>query len=610
MIDISTPGPHAIAIMIVAMAAFYLYTRPWIRMELVSLLLLAALLCVFYLFPYAGVDAPLTETEILESFGHPALIAICCLMVLGRGLSMTGALDPAVRVLSRIWAWNRALGLLVTLIGAGLASAVVNDTPVLVLMLPLLLRLADRTGYSAAKTLLPVNYAILVGGTLTSIGTSTNLLVLKTAEDLGVRSIGIFDFTPLALVAFAVALPYLWLILPRLLPDGTGPNSHDAVRKFEARLQVAADNERLMGKGMRDLKRALGRDIAATGVLRNGTALAADDTLRLEAGDVLMLSDTPTGLRDIASALRTDLFDREGAGLFVTPSESKEDIHLAELVIGAHSALSGRSLRDARFADGHAVIVVGLYRGAAGLLRYAQDFTREPLMAGDVLLVQGTSDNIAALRALPDLMLVDQGMPMPRSPLAPLALCIMGMVVLLAATKVMPIHVSAALGMVAMLATGCVRLDGIGRALSLEVVLLVASSVALGRGLVGTGGAQWLGEIAAFATGNVAPALQLALLMTFAALLTNFVSNAAAAAVGTPIAVATATALGVDAEPYVLAILFGANLSFATPTAYQTNVLVMNAAGYRFRDFVRGGLPLVLLLLITFSLLLAHRYSM
>jgi di/tricarboxylate transporter len=158
--------------------------------------------------------------------------------------------------------------------------------------------------------------------------------------------------------------------------------------------------------------------------------------------------------------------------------------------------------------------------------------------------------------------------------------------------------------------TGCVRFESMGSALSLEVVLLIASSVALGQALVATGAAAWIAEGVAAIVQHIPPAGQIAVFMSFAAVLTNFVSNAAAAAVGTPIAIATAQQLGLPLEPFVLAILFGANLSYATPMAYQTNVLIMNAVGYRFGDFVRVGLPLVLIMLVALSILLARHYGL
>ncbi|MEO8196123.1 MAG: SLC13 family permease [Thermoanaerobaculia bacterium] len=603
------PEPHALAVLLLTMTVFYLYTRPRIRMELVSLVLLLALLVMFHLFPYTDGSKQLTDSEVLHAFGHPALVAICALMILGRGLTMTGALDPAVRWLARIWRFNQSLGLLVTLVIAGFASGFVNDTPVLVLMLPMLLGISERIGYPASKTLMPVNFGILAGGMLTSIGTSTNLLILAIAADLGMRPMGIFDFTSTALVSFAVALPYLWLIAPRLLPDSQ-VRAATAPRLFDGSVAVATDNPRLAGRSLAELTKALGRSLPATGILRDGDKLAPDPEVRLVSGDIVLLRDTPQGLHDLASTFQVKLFDKAGAGRFVETENIQEDSLLVEIVIGQDSPQAGRSLRQERFAATHHVVVVGLRQGTEGLLQDERNLAEIPLAAGDVLLVQGPEERISALRQTPGLLLLDGSTTLPRSPRALWALAIMSAVILAAATGWLPIHLAALAGVMAMLLTRCVKLEGLGRAISLSIVLLVASSVALGHALVETGAAAWIAHGVTLIVERVPPAAQIAVFMAFAALLTNFVSNSAAAAVGTPIAIATAQQLGSPLEPFVLAILFGANLSYATPMAYQTNLLVMNAAGYKFRDFLRVGTPLVLIMLVTLSILLARRYGL
>lgn len=603
------PNAHAIMVMVVTVAVFYLYTRPWIRMELVSLLLLVALLLIFYVSPFVSDEVRITETEVLQAFGHPALVAICSLMILGRGLTMTGALEPAVRALARVWGLSRWLGLLVTILMAALASGFINDTPVLVLMLPMLLSLAQRTEYPASKTLMPVNFAILIGGMLTSIGTSTNLLVLSIASDLGMKPMGIFDFTGMAVMALLVALPYLWLIAPRLLPD-TSAGLAATSRRFQARIVVVAGNPRLAGKSIEQVGKQLGRPLPAIAVLRGERRFEPQPTEVLQADDVVLLQDTPDGLRELSAVLQTDLFDRDGVGRFVENDAGRDDVSLAEAVVGSDSTLIGRTLGEARFAERHSVVVVGLQRGTESLLRDGRQVDEVPLAAGDVLLVQGSNERLAKLKSEPHLLMLDSSLQLPRSPLAPWSLAIMITVIVAAATRFLPIHVAAFIGVIAMIVTGCVKLDGLGRALSLEVILLVASSIALGQSLVSTGAAAWIAGGVTTVVNQLVPAAQIAVFMAFAALLTNFVSNSAAAAVGTPIAVATAAALGAPPEPFVLAILFGANLAFATPMAYQTNLLVMNAASYRFADFVRVGLPLVLLMLGTLSVLLVRRYGL
>jgi di/tricarboxylate transporter len=456
---------------------------------------------------------------------------------------------------------------------------------------------------------MPVNFAILAGGMLTSVGTSTNVLVLQIAEDLGMPSMGLFDFTSTAAMAFAVAIPYLWLIAPRLLPDNGHVRSGSA-RVYEASIRVDDSNTKLKGRKIEDLARSLGRPVPAFAVVREGRELPIGEARLLALGDVLLLRDTPEGLRELATAFAAHLYERTGAGRFIEQDAARAETSLAEVVVGGQSELNGKTLKEARFAEQHQVVVVGLSRGTGGLLRSVPDIASTPLSAGDVLLVQGSAKQIERIRGRPDLMLLDASLVFARSPLAPVALAIMAGVLLVAALDFLPIHVAAFLGVIVMLVTGTVRFEGIGRALSLEIVLLVASSVALGQSLVVTGAAGWIAQGIAAVVVFFPSAAQIAIFMTFAALLTNFVSNAAAAAVGTPIAVATAAELGLPLEPFVLAILFGANLSYATPMAYQTNLLVMKAAGYRFADFVRVGAPLVAIMLVVLSFLLARRYGL
>ena len=232
------------------------------------------------------------------------------------------------------------------------------------------------------------------------------------------------------------------------------------------------------------------------------------------------------------------------------------------------------------------------------------------LEASDVLLVQGSARDISRLKVSGQLLVLDSTLDLPHTRKAPLALLIMVLVVLLAAFNVLPIEASALLGVMAMLATRCLRWRDATSALSIQVILIIVASLALGSALMRTGGADWLALVfLSLMFGAPAP-MVLSGLMLLMAILTNIVSNNAAAVIGTPIAISIAMELGLPLEPFVLAVLFGANLSFVTPMAYKTNILVMNAGGYKFTDFVRVGAPLTLIMWASLSMILTLVYRL
>ncbi len=319
----------------------------------------------------------------------------------------------------------------------------------------------------------------------------------------------------------------------------------------------------------------------------------------------------PEQLRDASEALKAPLGPPEIAALMRSiATAERADEQIVEIVLGVDSGLVGRSVTDAAVSDRYGVAVLGIARAEALPFRHRPEPHEEALAVGDVLLLRGTPARLAKFERGEGTLTLQGGMELPSSNKAPLALLIVAAVVALAATRTMPVALAALAGTIAMLATGTLRYDRIGRALSLEVIVLVAASIALGRALVATGAADWLGSVFAQAVSSFSPFVALAALMTFATVLTNFISNAAAAAITTPIAVSFARSLGLEAEPFVLAVLFGCNLCYVTPMAYQTNLLIMSAAGYRFGDFVRAGLPLALIMITSLAWLLARQYGL
>jgi di/tricarboxylate transporter len=607
-VDALISNAHAYAVLAFTVLAFFLFTRERIPIPVTSLIIIAGLALGLHLFPYSRDGEELGLRQIYLGFGHEALVSICCLMILGRALMVTGALEPLARLLARLWAFNRHVALLALLASAMFLSAFINDTPVVVVLMPVVIGLALRAGRSPSRMLMPMNFAVVVGGMATTIGTSTNLLIVSLAHDYGVDHIDMFEFTPLVVGPALLALAYLWLVAPRLLAEGANPLAGIAPRRFNAALHVGP-RSRVRDRTVAQARRATGNQMAVQHVQRGGELLEPDDSLVLVEGDRLLVTDTSAYLKEFEQALGATLYD---AGRIqdlppdLHPQHATEQ-QLVEVVVTEESPLHERSLREVRFAERHGVVILAMYRPAdEGSL--AGEIPDRALRSGDVLLLQGPPERTAALKSEPGLLVLDGTLDLPRTRKAPVAVLIMAAVVLLAAFRVLPIAMSSLLGVLALILTGCLKFEGLGRGISAEVVLVVVASLALGRALTATGGADILAGAFMSVAGGLSPQAMLAAVMIFLGVLTNFVSNNAAAAVGTPVALSIAQQIGAPLEPFVLAAIVGCNLSFATPMGYQTNVLIMQPGGYVFRDFVRVGGPLVVLMIVAFSLELANAY--
>ncbi|MEO8280366.1 MAG: SLC13 family permease, partial [Ideonella sp.] len=491
---------------------------------------------------------------------------------------------------------------------------------------------------SAAKVLLPMNYAVLIGGMSTTIGTSTNLIVVALAAGLGVGPFSLFSFFPLVIAAAVPGFIYLWLVAPRLLAGVQGPKEDLSDDVFDAELHVEAGSW-LDGRSLSEAFTAAGHRLQAISLLRRDRAVTPLPSVTLRAGDRLVLRDTAPNLKDIEGSLKAKLHnlpDQPTAGKAPPqtrqpvkapmpaedesaeekPAESETEEKqvpaavVAQLVVMPESPLIGRSIRRERIAERYGVVLVGLRprRGSSGWQR--QNLADRAISAGDILLVQGENDSIRAAQRDGIGLLLDSRFALPRQDKAVLALVTLAAVVVLAATKALPISMAALGGALVLLLGGCLAWKDVTQALSVRVVLLVASSLALGDALQITGATEWLAGQLAVGLKGIGAAVVVTLLMGLMGLLTNFVSNNAAAAIGTPLGVALAKSLGAEAEPFVLAVLFGCNLCYLTPMGYQTNLLVMNAAGYRFRDFLKVGTPLFLIMWGGLSAMLAWRYGL
>lgn len=595
------PSYHAIAAMAVTIAMFIAFARGRMSIEIISLLTIAVIAVGLYFFPLEG-QSPTDGLAIaFGGFGHYALITICALMILGRGLVVTGALDPAARFLERMFKFNLQLGLLFSLVMAFALSMFVNNTPVLVLLIPIFVTLAARGAMPASKTLMPLNAASLIGGLATTIGTSTNILVVSIAVDLGMPMLSVFHFTPIVLGAALVALPYLWLVMPKMLEDNRIEETHEA-RRFFTRLRVT-ENSLLNGRELAQI----------TSRLPSGIEFHDVKPGLFRPGQRIKVSGTHEAIEEVIQVMRG-----EAAPSWVleriqrSHSETGEDIQVVEMTVTADSRLNSRTLPTSGIADLYGVAVVGIHRPDTliGQKDEYSDVGDIRIREGDVLLVMGLPEDLERFASGDSLLQLEGRRELPRRSKAWLAAGIMGGSVLLASFGLLPIAIAALGGAILMFLTGCVKFDRVGRALSAQVIVLVAASIAIGRIILESGAAGWLGEVLSYGLQYLSPALVLAAIMVFVTFLTNFASNATAATVGTPIAFAIAAQLGLPPEPLVLAVLFGCNLSYATPIAYQTNMLIMAEGSYEFGDYMRTGIPLVAIMVAALSVGLVFTYQL
>jgi len=600
------PDIHAIAVMALTVVALFLFTRDRIPLEATSLFILIALTLGFDLFPYSVEAGILEPSSFFSGFGHEALVTICALMVIGRSLETTGALEPIARIMARTWRTHPSASLLATLVFTGVLSAFMNNTPIVVMLLPVLVSVALRTGRSASRSLMPMGLATLIGGSGTTIGTSTNLLVVAVAADLGMRRFAMFDFVVPVAIAGSIGIVYLWLVAPRLLPPRAVLLADASPFVFDAVLYVHKESY-ANGKALSEVLKRTDNKMKVSRLQREDDLIVMKlPTTTVRTGDRLYVSDTAENLKrfeNLLGATLHNVLDMEHPVSEEHPL-SAEGQQLAEVVVREGTLLHERTLKHSRFGDRFHVVVLAIHRANAAKELIKSGLSDIVLHTGDVLLLQGAREDIKELKNRAGMLVLDNTIDLPHTRKAPVALGIFFLVVGAAASGILPISISAFAGMGLVLLTGCLNWRDAAGALSTPVIMLIVASLALGMALTSTGGADYLAQWLVRLTEGLSPVFVMSGLMLLMAVLSNVVSHNAAAVIGTPIAIRIAAELGAAPEAFVLAVMFGANMGYATPIAYQTNVLILNAGGYTFSDFLRVGIPLIIIMWLAFSVLL------
>lgn len=531
----------------------------------------------------------LSGKDLFSVFSNPAPVTIGAMFILSGALLRTGTLDAiANRIIARAQQHPR-LALVEMFVGVYVASAFLNNTPVVVVMIPIMMKLAGALGLSAKRLLMPLSFVAILGGTTTLIGTSTNLLVAAVADANGLDRFGIFTITPVGLVAGVAGVTALLYIARRFLPDEI-PNQialSQEHRGFLTEVRIAKDGN-LVGKPVGEvpfLKRA---NVKLVGLKRGATLRRtglADEIL--EAGDLLVLR------LELAELLSL----RENKNVVIGLTAGHDDIaHDSEEIVEAMIAPShpaiGRRLIEIPFLSALRVRILGVarFRKTPG-----PDLPNARIQAVDRVLVTGPADQIEQMYANPHLYGVGSTTEREfRRSKAPLAIGALLAVVLLAAFNVMDIGVAAIIGVGFILVTRCIDADEAWDSIDGNVLVLIFAMLAVGLALENSGSvALVVGELTPLLR-DVPPWALVVATYVVAGLLTEIITNNAVAILVTPLVIALARELGVDPYPLVIAVMFAASASFATPIGYQTNTLVYAAGNYRFADFLRAGIPMML----------------
>ncbi|MBN1423269.1 SLC13 family permease [Candidatus Fermentibacteria bacterium] len=574
---------EAAILVLIIIASVVLFVTQIVRIEVTSLFILAAL----------SLTGILGGEDVLSGFSSPATITVGAMLVLSAGVAKAGVADYAAALLQR-WAGTTQWGLLLALgVTVSFFSAFINNTAIVAITVPIVLTLCQRTGRAPSKFLLPVSYFAIMGGTCTLIGTSTNIIVASISRSSGGPPVHMFEFTKMGLLCLLAGIACI-LPLARFLPTRT---TLGLMLSPRARSQFVSEVE--IPPGSRHAGKAVGellKEIRILEIFRGDESLlwpAPDHTIL--AGDILLIEGSAKAIgnlmdsADVAPA--TVVADDERVTI------RQVDRTVTELVITPASRFVGQRVKDIGLRRRHGIVVLAARRLGVGHHMYG--LRKMALRPGDVLLVQGSIESLRDLQEGGDVLLVegiDRTMTFPHR--APWAVGILSSVVVLAALDVAPLVALALLGVALMLMTRCLTVAEATRALDSSVLFLLAGTIPLGVAMNKTGIAHYLAEnLVRLAGGH-----ELALVGGFCVLtglLTEIVSNNATAALLTPVALAVASTSGVNPKAMLMAIIFGASSSFATPQGYQTNAMVMGAGGYLVRDYLRVGLPLKIVILAT-----------
>jgi di/tricarboxylate transporter len=541
-----------------------------------------------------------TPNESLSGFSNPAVITIGCLFIMSYALQKSHVLEYVIININKIIDKSQTLGMVVYLFCIGIASAVVNNTAIVAIFMPITIRLADKYNISPSKVLIPLSYAAILGGTLTLVGTSTNLIVNSILVDSSGISLGMLEFAKFGIIKFTVGLIYIFTIGHRLLPSRVAKSSSITDYSLDGYLTEFKINENspLCGKTLLDRKINENYDVIVLDVLRGGEIITSNlRSLVLKQEDVLFVKgsfDNFQRLKEIENlALLTDVK--------LTQEELEQEDHiLAECLITDNSELIGQTLQEANFRRSFGSFVLAIRREGEVIRRKLAQFILKPF---DTLLVYGPQDRINQLASREGFIVLGKvNASLDSHPLWWLSIFTILFAVVMAIFKIIPIVVGVILGVIALLLARVITPNEAYSSVHWQVIIVIAAFLPMGAAMKKTG----LDEIIGSSIGNIVnlfpvdliPYFLLAIIYLITMVLTEIASNVATAIIMTPIALTLATQFGFDPRPFIFAVCYAASASFITPIGYQTNLMVFGPGGYRYSDYIKVGLPLGIILWI------------
>ena len=577
---------------ILALTIFLLVTEK-LPLDLISLGIIASL----------SLTRIITPTEAVSGFANPAVITVAAMFLISQGLIRTGAVELLTEKMVRFSKGNARQAMALAFLIVMLSSAFINNTPVVVLFIPVVMSMCCEFDLSPSRYLMPLSFASILAGTCTLIGTSTNIIVSDLSAGSGYGPIGMFELARVGIPIAALGIIFLMIAVPKLLPASINPACElesGEHRKYLSQLLIPKKS-RLVGQNPSDVFGKIYPSTEAIELVRYDVIYYPKrDHVQIAGDDLILVKSSANELMDIIGSGQAEL------PLSTQDRRAESDVteqFIVEVIIPPQSRMLGVKFKDIRFFQDSQFHVIAVQRsGLHYTERQIQDIR---LRIGDVLLVQLPWEKLARLRQRENLIIVEDihHRLTDKTKVRQASLIFLG-VVLTAATGFLDIMVSAVTGVFLMFLTGCLKVRGAYRALQGEVLMLIAATIALGYALETSGASRLYAEAFLKSLNGASPTLILSTIILFTSISTQLLSNNATAVLILPIAISTATSLGVNPKAFIVAVCFGASACFASPLGYQTNLLVYGPGGYRFADYIKLGIPLNLIVLLLGTLLI------